>query len=234
MTDQPGTRSDGASARRTDGGPEDGVDGANDADGPDDSATSPRVGGVVLAAGLGSRFEGGNKLLAEVDGRPVVERAAKTLRRSAVAEVVAVVGHEAERVTAAVDGLTDAVRRNEDYAAGQSTSVRVGVAAARERGWDAAVFMLGDMPFVRPATVDAVVAAYARGDGSIVAPAYDGRRGNPALFGKRHYDALADVSGDRGGRDLIETHEDSVLVDVDDPGVTRDVDFRADLESDAE
>ena len=221
MADQPGTRTDGGS----DAG--DGPEAASEA-----PSGAPRIGGVVLAAGLGTRFEGGNKLLAESDGTPVVERATETLSRSGVGEVVAVVGHEAERVTAAVDHLADAVRRNEDYASGQSTSVREGVAAARAADWDAAVFMLGDMPFVRPATVDTVLDAYASGDGSIVAPAYEGQRGNPVLFGRQHFDALADVSGDRGGRDLIETHDDAVLVDVDDSGVTSDVDFREDLGGD--
>jgi len=212
---------------RSDGGSE-----ATEApDGADTPEEQPRIGGVVLAAGGGTRFEGGNKLLAEVDGSPIVERATETVRRSAVEEVVAVVGHEADRVSAAIDGLADGVRRNEDYAAGQSTSVRVGVHAAGERGWDAVVFMLGDMPFVRPATVDALLDAYASGDGTIVAPAFEGQRGNPVLFGREHYDALADVSGDRGGRRLIETHDDAVLVDVDDPGVTRDVDVRGDLEA---
>jgi molybdenum cofactor cytidylyltransferase len=201
-----------------------------DSDG-DDSLT---VGGVVLAAGRGTRFEGGNKLLANVDGTPIVRRAAETLRRSAVDELLAVVGHEADRVMDALDDLDVSVRRNENYAAGQSTSVRTGVDAARDADWDAVVFVLGDMPFVRPSTVDALRTAYESGDGSIVAPAYEGQRGNPVLFGRRHYDALADVSGDRGGRRLIETHENAVLVDTDDPGVTRDVDYRADLASDTE
>lgn len=216
MADRHGTRADG---------------GSDVADGTSGSDEAPRVGGVVLAAGRGSRFDGGNKLLAEVDGSPIVERATETLCRSGVDEVVAVVGHEADRVTAAVDRLVGAVRRNENYAAGQSTSVRVGVDAARERNWDAVVFMLGDMPFVHPSTVDAVLNAYASGDGTIVAPAHDGQRGNPVLFGRPHYDALADVSGDRGGRKLVETHEDAVLIAVDDPGAVRDVDRRDDLSS---
>jgi molybdenum cofactor cytidylyltransferase len=202
--------------------------------GDSDGGDSLTVGGVVLAAGQGTRFEGGNKLLANVDGTPIVRRAAEMLRRSAVDELLAVVGHEADRVTEALADLDVSVRHNDDYAAGQSTSVRTGVDAARDADWDAVVFMLGDMPFVRPSTVDALRTAYESGDGTIVAPAYEGQRGNPVLFGRRHYDALATVSGDRGGRRLIETNENAVLVDTDDPGVTRDVDYRADLASDTE
>jgi len=86
------------------------------------------------------------------------------------------------------------------------------------------------MPFVRPRTVDTLRTAYVTGDGSIVAPTYEGRRGNPVLFGRQHYDALSTVSGDRGGRNLIENHENTVFVNVDDPGVRRDVDSQSDLE----
>lgn len=187
------------------------------------------VGGVVLAAGRSTRFEGGNKLLAEVDGVPIVRRAAETLCRSAVDEVVVVVGHEADRVTEALDGLDVETRRNGDYDEGQSTSVRTGVDLARRDDWEAVVFALGDMPFVRPATVDALRDAYEAGEGTIVAPAYEGKRGNPVLFGEEHFDPLESVTGDRGGRRLIEESGDAVLVETDDPGVTRDVDYEADL-----
>lgn len=195
-----------------------------------DAAASPTVGGVLLAAGESSRFERGNKLTATVDDVPIVRRAAETLVESQVDEVVVVVGHEADAVRSALASLDLSFRTNERYAEGQSTSVRVGVDAARDRGWDATLFALGDMPFVVPETVDALIEAYLAGRGTVLAPAYEGKRGNPALFDAAHYDALAAVTGDRGGRRLIEEHEDSALVEVDDPGVTRDVDYEADLE----
>jgi molybdenum cofactor cytidylyltransferase len=185
------------------------------------------VGGVLLAAGRGTRFQGGNKLLAEVDGDPVVRRAAETLTGTPLEGVVAVLGHEAEAVKAALEGLDLAARYNEDYAEGQSTSVAAGVAAARERGWDAAVFALGDMPFVDADTVETLLGAYAQGTGTVLAPAYEGTRGNPVLFDRRHFDALVEVTGDRGGRDILE--EAGTLVPVENPGIWRDIDRREDL-----
>lgn len=190
----------------------------------------PVVGGVLLAAGTGTRFEGGNKLLAEVEGGPIVRRAAVTLVSSSLGPVTAVLGHEADAVADALDGLDLSTRYNEDYADGQSTSVAVGVDAAREEGWDAAVFALGDMPFVDPATVETLLSAYADGEGTVLAPAYEGTRGNPVLFDSEHFDALADVTGDRGGRDIIE--DVGTLVPVEDPGVRTDVDRVGDLETD--
>lgn len=204
-----------------------------------------RALGVLLAAGTGSRFEGSdddrsgddNKLLAAVAGEPVVVRAARTLvdasERAADAgsidDVVAVLGHEADRVEAALSGLDVEAVRNPDYETGQATSVARGAALARDWDADAVVFALGDMPCVRPDTVRAVVEAFARTDDAHVAvPVHDGRRGNPAVFGSRHFDALASLTGDRGGRTLFEAHPVE-RVPVDDPGVHLDVDTVADL-----
>lgn len=197
---------------------------------PESGDGDSRIGGVLLAAGRSRRFGEENKLLATLEGDPLVAHAARTLLTGTLADVVAVVGHEAERVRAALEDadLDVAVRYNADHADGQSTSVRVGAAAADERGWDAAVFALGDMPWVDPETVDRLAAAYRAGAGSVLAPSVDGHRGNPVLFDAAHFDALTRVSGDRGGRRLLETH-DVTLVPVEDPGVRRDVDERADL-----
>jgi molybdenum cofactor cytidylyltransferase len=190
-----------------------------------------RVGGVVLAAGESSRFGAANKLLEPVDGVPMVRRVVDRARSSSLDGVVVVVGHEAGAVRAALDGLGVATRENDAYAEGQGTSVRVGVDHARDRGWDAAAFLLGDMPFVRVETIDAVAAAARASGAGIVAPRREGRRGNPVAFDADHFAALSDVSGDRGGRALFDDHEVR-FVEVDDPGIHRDVDRRGDLPRD--
>lgn len=188
-----------------------------------------RIGAILLAAGESRRFGDENKLLATLEGEPLVRRAARTLVAADLAGVGVVVGHESERVRGALDDLDVTIRHNPEYADGQSSSVRVGAEAAASLDWDAAIFALGDMPWVDPATIDRLCAAYRSNSGSILAPSFDGRRGNPVLFDAAHFDALAGVSGDRGGRDLIENHDGATLIPVDDPGVLRDVDERADL-----
>ncbi|MFB6130436.1 MAG: NTP transferase domain-containing protein [Salinigranum sp.] len=187
------------------------------------------VWGVLLAAGTSSRFGEANKLLTAVDGEPMVRRAARTLLRSSVDAVVVVVGHEADRVRAAVDGLDVRIEANPDYAAGQATSMRTGVAAARAGGADAVVFALGDMPFVDAASIDALVEAFRAGVGDPLAAAYEGRRGNPVLFGAGFFADLLDVEGDTGGRDVLVGSETTALVETGDPGVRRDVDRPGDL-----
>ena len=212
-----------------------------------------RVAGVVLAAGTSSRFGEANKLLATVDGRPLVRHAVETLLDAGLDEVIAVVGYESDAVRDAIDDLPVAVVENEDYAEGQATSVRRGIVAV-SKGADAAVskganaavskgadaaeaagavdgvlFALGDMPDVRPETVAALVAAFAAGAGDPLAAAFEGQRGNPVLFGRQYFDRLAAVDGDVGGREILRTAERTALVETGDPGVRRDVDRRDDL-----
>ena len=190
------------------------------------------VVGVLLAAGEGERFGGENKLLAPVDGEPVVRRAARTLVESDVDEPTVVVGFEAGRVRAALVDLGLAVVENPAYDRGQATSVRAAVGAARAAGAAAVLVALGDMPWVAPSSVDAVVAAYRAGAGDVLAAAVDGERGNPVLFDARYFDALADVEGDVGGRDLLLEADAAALVETGDPGVRRDVDEPGDLPDD--
>ncbi|MFQ3284015.1 MAG: molybdenum cofactor cytidylyltransferase [Natronomonas sp.] len=194
------------------------------------SSSDKIVGAVLLAAGQSERFGPENKLLAAVDCRSVVRNAARTLLAAPLDERVAVVGHDAAAVREALpEGFT--IRYNDRHREGQHTSVRAGTAAARKAGWDGALFALGDMPAVDPTTVDALLKSFTDEPGSIVVPTESGSRGNPVLFGASHFDALAEVTGDRGGRALIAACPDVVRVPVDDTGIHRDVDRPEDLNS---
>lgn len=193
-------------------------------------SSAESVGGIVLGAGTSSRFGPANKLLATIDGTPMIRRVAAIAAESGLDELVAVLGHEASAVAGTLSGLPISTTYNADYAAGQSGSVRRGVEFARDSGWDAALVLLGDMPFLSAATIDRLIAAYCSGSGSIVAPEYDGQRGNPVLFAREHFDQLAAVSGDRGGREFLRNRPDLVLIDTDDSGVVCDVDSRGDLD----
>jgi len=202
-------------------------------DAVDDPLRDGPVAGVLLAAGTSSRYGEANKLLADLSGEPVVRRAARALVEADLDRRVAVVGHEAARVREALSGLGFEFVRNPDYADGESTSVRAGVAALREGGSsvDAVVIALGDMPAVSSGSVDALVRAYRAGLGTALAAACDRRRGNPVLFDATHFDALTDVTGDAGGRDLLLSGDDAALVETGDPGVLRDVDTPDDLDA---
>lgn len=190
--------------------------------GPDAS-----VAGVLLAAGSSERYGDRNKLLAELDGEPLVRHAARALDGAGLDTAAAVVAADADGVRDALADFDLELVANSEAAEGRASSIRRGVRWAR--GSDAVCFALGDMPRVAPEAIDRLVAAYRDGSGSALAAGYEGQRGNPVLFDSRYFDALAALEGEEGGRSVFRDADDSAVVETGDPGALVDVDTPADL-----
>lgn len=190
----------------------------------------PAVAAVVLAAGRSARM-GQNKLVVDVLGTPMIGRVVDALLASSVERVVVVTGHEQERVQAALAGRDVSFVHNPEHAAGMSTSLRAGMRALGP-GVDAALVCLGDMPWIAPAHIDALIDAFQPVEGrEICVPMYQGKRGNPVLFGARLFEEMTQLAGDVGARALIDAHAEVVFqVPVDHSGVLVDVDTLAALE----
>ena len=189
-----------------------------------------RIVGVLLAAGRGERF-GGAKLVAPLPAGPhagaAVGVAACRNLRAALDDVIVVVrpGDASLAAAMAAEGARVVVAARADE--GMGASLAAGVAAAGAAG--GYVVALADMPWIAPATIRAIAEAL-RGGASIAAPACGGRRGHPVGFAAEHRDALVALAGDAGARSIVAAHAASVrTVDVDDPGIVRDVDLPADL-----
>jgi molybdenum cofactor cytidylyltransferase len=188
----------------------------------------PRVAAILLAAGRGTRFGAAPKLLASLDGVPLVRHAAQAALSSRAGPLVVVLGHEAEAVRAALTGLDAAFVENPHFADGLSTSLRAGFRALSPEA-DAAVVLLGDMPGVGSGLIDRLVAAYAPERPAAVVPVTGGRRANPVLLDRRLAGDIAALSGDRGAAGLLKDRPDVLELTVDDPGALLDVDTPAAL-----
>ena len=199
---------------------------------PPDRPAARRVAGVILAAGRSSRMRGANKLLAEVDGAPMVRRVAETAVGAGLDPVVVVLGHDAERVHRALEGLPLRFVDNPAYVEGIATSVAAGIGAVTGRA-DGALILLGDMPWVSREDVRALTDAFSPEEGrGICVPVADGKRGNPVLWSARYFPELGALEGDVGGRRLLAEHADDVVeVEVQGEGVLRDVDTPEVLEA---
>lgn len=182
-----------------------------------------RVAGVVLAAGQATRF-GQTKQLLPWQGTTMVGHVVDVALVAGLSPVVVVVGHDGERVTAAVADRPVQVVWNPEYAAGQSTSVRQGVAALPP-SCSAAVFLLADQPGIMPETVRAIVQAHRETLAPIVAPTYKGQRGNPVLFDRNLFAEIREITGDTGARVLFKKYWPHVVwVPVEDGAVVQDID----------
>lgn len=159
-----------------------------------------RFGCVVLAAGAGTRF-GGAKQVALLRGRPLLEWVLDAaLGVPALDPLVVVLGAYAAAVQTAVDLSEVTVVQAPDWEEGQAASLRAGVAAVGDV--DAAVVLLGDMPFVTPQVVAGALDHWsARCDA--VRTMYDGRPGHPVVLGRSVLDRVPGLRGDVGARELL-------------------------------
>ncbi len=189
-------------------------------------AASPRVAGIVLAAGRSSRMAPHNKLLVpDRAGRPMVARVVDNLLSSAARPVIVVTGHRAEEVRAAVAGRPVQVVHAPDYADGLSASLRAGIAAVPATA-SAALVCLGDMPLVTGRMIERLIEAYDPDEGrSVVVPTCRGKIGNPVLWDRRFFPDIAGLVGDVGARPLLERHSEYVAqVELGTDAVLRDFD----------
>jgi molybdenum cofactor cytidylyltransferase len=181
------------------------------------------IAALVLAAGLSSRM-GSNKLLAEVDGSPLIRKTVVAALRSNVSLVVVVTGHQDAMTKDALKGLDVVYAHNAQYAEGISSSLRAGIVALPEE-CDGAIIMLGDMPEISASLLDRMMAAFAPEENrAICVGTSGGKRGNPVLWARRYFPEMERITGDIGAKHLISKHDDMVFdVDADDT-VLLDVD----------
>ncbi|MFL1461833.1 NTP transferase domain-containing protein [Roseococcus sp. DSY-14] len=194
---------------------------------PSPAPRAPRaVAGLVLAAGRSRRMAPRNKLL-EQDGRgvPMVARVVEQVLAAGLRPVIVVTGHERERVEAALAGRPVEFVHAADYAEGLSASLRAGIAAVPAAA-EGALVALGDMPLVSAADMGRILAAFDPEEGrAIVQPTFRGKQGNPVLWGREFFAAIAGIHGDVGARQLVGRHADRLAeVEMPGDGVLRDFD----------
>jgi molybdenum cofactor cytidylyltransferase len=178
-----------------------------------ESSGRPFVSGVVLAAGASTRM-GRPKQLLEIAGRPLLQHVVDAALASSLDEVIVVLGHRADEVEAALrlGGRARAVA-NPEFAAGQITSLRCGLAAANPAARAAAV-LLGDQPTLRSEAIDEMVAAFLAAGARAARPVYPdagGRPGHPVLLAREIFHELDPLRGDQGARTLFSEQRPGVL-----------------------
>ncbi len=176
---------------------------------------------LILAAGLARRF-GGGKMLAEVNGRPMLEHVVELARTAELAPIVVVTGDETDAL--ALDG---AIRiSNPDPARGLSSSFHLGLGAVPES--DRVIVLLGDQPLLTHDQLTRILAAPRDPERPIVVPRFGGVPGNPVLLEREAFPLAANLTGDRGMSQLFASHPDLVRY-VDVPGTNPDIDTPDDL-----
>jgi molybdenum cofactor cytidylyltransferase len=184
--------------------------------------------GILLAAGKGTRFDPTgmkNKLLQPLPAGDIVVNAAAKNLRAAIPSVLAVVRPGTTELAQQLRSLGCEVTECPTAEHGMAESLVHGLSLARDAtGW---VIALGDMPYVQPATIAALIEAVDSG-ADVAVPTYQGHRGNPVAFSPFHLARLLQLRGDQGARSLLKSFPVTEVA-VQDAGIIHDIDAAADL-----
>lgn len=190
---------------------------------------------IVLAAGASRRMGTVNKLLLPVKGRPMIVRVIENVLDSGIAEVIVVLGHEADRVITTLADYTVRLVHNPQYREGMGTSIRTGIEAASP-GASGYMICLSDLPFIESKTYKALIELFdelhQQDDMVITVPVCEGHRGHPVIFSRAYRSQMLACSGDEGARKIVQAHSEqvrlcevytrSILLDLDTPEAYRE------------
>ncbi len=181
---------------------------------------------LVLAAGRSTRM-GSPKALAELEGRPLIEHLLAPPWLRELGDVVVVLGHHADALRPLVARFGYRHVVNSDPDRGRTGSVQTGLRAVR--GSVQAVFVQPvDCPIILPQTYAALAAAI--GPADVAIPSYQGKRGHPPLLSVKIVPQILAARPDVPLRDLLQAPGVACrLVEIDDPGVLRNIDRPEDL-----
>ena len=187
---------------------------------------SLKIGCVVMAAGLSSRF-GRNKLLAEFSGANLASRTLDAVPTDKLERIIVVSSSPEIQALAETKGFEPVPNdRPED---GVSLTIRLGLQKLQDM--DAALFMVCDQPMLTRASVSATVDFYKKYPDNIISMSFAGERGSPCIFPSAFFPELMALEGDVGGGVIIRKHEERLLLfEVSGASELKDVDYPSDMD----
>jgi len=198
-------------------------------------APKVRIPGLVLAAGRGKRFSGGNKMAAALAGRPVLRHVVENALAAKLDPVIVVLGCEAEEGLKALKGLDDPRLRvvfNPFWENGKASSIEVGLREVPMM-CPGVVALLGDMPMVKPWLIDRVIAEFElthRLTFPVLAGPTGPQKGYPTAFPRELFGEIRALTGDDTAMAAVREHwQEAVKIPLDDGATQADIDTAEDL-----
>ena len=186
---------------------------------------------VVLAAGKSTRMQGSNKLLANIEGVPMIRRVVQAALNSKVDEVIVVLGWEEEKIRSTLTGLNCKIALNRGFEEGQSSSVRVGLGEVNPSS-RAVMILPGDVARIDTSSINMVIDRYNDAGCLIVVAGHETRPGHPILLDKQLFPEIARINEETFGlKAVVKKHQaNACLVETGSANVLKDVDTPTDLD----
>lgn len=183
-----------------------------------------RITAVITASGFGRRM-GGNKLLMDFNGKPLFQYVVDTVANYGFYDAMVVTAYDEIMGYACKVGINAVF--NPYNAEGMAASVRLGAEYAKD--CDGIMFFTADMPFISASEIDRLVSAFDE-YGGIIVPNVNGIRRNPVVFSSEYKNDFLSLSGEQGGRIVMNNHKDRIYqVFFDDETPFCDIDTPEDL-----
>ena len=193
------------------------------------SADALNIAAIVLAAGQSRRMGSNNKLLTRVAGRTLLQHVISHLKQSTISEILVITGHQSGQLMDSINDKEIQFIENEDFSLGISSSIKAGVSQLSETV-DAVLICPADMPCVTSNIINQLCATCCL-ENKIIIPCYQGKRGNPLLWPRRFFDKLLNLSGDTGGKQILnDLAADIFKLEVENVGILLDIDDKASLD----
>ena len=188
------------------------------------------ISAIILAAGESKRM-GQPKQLLPFRGSTLLGQIMENLLQSQAAEIIVVLGYQAEKIIPQIAREPVRIVVNPDFDQGMSSSIKCGLSHISEAA-DGVMIVLGDQPLIEKETIDLLIKKHRQSERGIILPVYKGIRGHPVIFKMKYKDELLRLTGDIGGRQIIEWHPSDVLeVEVDCESVVISIDAESDYQS---
>jgi molybdenum cofactor cytidylyltransferase len=188
------------------------------------------IGGIILAAGSSKRFGEDKRARRLPSGNMLLEDTIRSAMQS-IQRLLVVLRHDDEfgdRLNGLVNDRYIRFYSAPDSDQGMGSSLANAITQCDD--WQAALILLGDMPYIQQPTFETILNAYQPGNESIIVPVTNDIQGHPVLFDQSYFDELSRLHGDKGARPIIEAHSQRVIqIEVDDPGILIDTDLPEDI-----
>lgn len=187
-----------------------------------------KIGCVLLAAGAGKRF-GGGKLLHEIEGEPMIQRALRLFLQIPFAARVLVTRAEAREIQqyAREAGFLVVINPDPDRGVGSSVSIATQAILASEPLLDGILYAVADQPYLAKESVEKLLTAFEEHPDQIVSLGFADRRGNPAIFPSECFSELNSLREDIGGGAVIKRYPERLrLVEAGSARELQDIDTR--------
>ena len=181
--------------------------------------------GVILGAGKSSRMGSENKLLADINGKPMILRVVEAANGSKIDKTFLVTGHQRELIQTATKAENIQFVHNPNFSEGLSSSIK-SVKHQLNSDVDGVIVCLGDMPGITSAHINTLINTFEdNSNRHIFIPILNGKRGNPVLWSNKYFSLLCSLTGDMGARAIFESHSNDILeVEINDDAIHTDLD----------